>query len=140
MSEVQKELIRELVKEKKFTSTGQILDTLKEMFRGVLQGTLESEFDEQMGYDKYDVGAKPGSNSRNGYSKKTLKSELGNVEINMPRDRQGEFEPVIVPKHERNVTGIEEKVLALYSKGMTTRDIHDQEASLRAVKSKKCMG
>lgn len=126
MSKIPKELIREFVKEQKFTSTDQILSTLKEMFRDVLQDSLEVEFDEQMGYDKYDVSSKPTSNSRNGYSKKTVKSELGNVELNIPRDRNGKFEPIIVPKHERNITGIEDKVMALYSKGMTTRDIHDQ--------------
>lgn len=126
MSKMPKEIVREFVKEQKFTSTRQIMDTLKEMFREVLQESLEVEFDEQMGYNKYEVSAKPSENSRNGYSKKTVKSELGNVELNIPRDRKGEFEPIIVPKHERNVTGIDDKVMALYSKGMTTRDIHDQ--------------
>lgn len=133
MSKVSKELLREFVKEQKFTSTSQILDTLKEMFRDVLQESLEAEFDEQMGYDKYEISSKPTSNSRNGCSKKTVKSELGNIELNMPRDREGQFKPVIVPKHERNVTGIEDKVMTLYSKGMTTRDIHDQIKELYGV-------
>ncbi|HHU16741.1 MAG TPA: IS256 family transposase, partial [Clostridiales bacterium] len=129
MSMLPKEVIRELIREKKFESADDILETLKGMFREVLQETLEAELDEKLGYDKYDVETKmlnSSENSRNGYSKKTLKTQLGNVEIDIPRDRNGEYEPQIIPKHKRNVTGIEEKVLALYAAGMTTRDIHAQ--------------
>lgn len=129
MSIIPKEVIRELIREKKFTSPDEVLATLKEMFREVLQESLEAELDEKLGYDKYDTETKTlkaGANSRNGYSKKTVKSQLGEVELNIPRDRNGEFEPQIIPKHQRNVTGIEEKVLALYAAGMSTRDIHAQ--------------
>lgn len=133
MSKIAKEMIRELVKEEKFTSTSEVMDTLKEMFREVLQEALEVEMEDQLGYDKYNLSAKETKNTRNGYSKKTVKSELGNVELNIPRDRNGEFEPIIVPKHERNVTGIEDKVLSLYARGMTTRDIHDQIKELYGV-------
>jgi transposase-like protein len=126
MSKIAKELVRKFVKEQKFTNSEQVLETLKEMFRDVLQESLEVEFDEQLGYEKYDVSSKNTENSRNGYSKKTVKSELGNIELNIPRDRNGQYTPIIIPKHERNISGIEEKVLALYARGMTTRDIHDQ--------------
>ncbi len=71
------------------------------------------------------------SNSRNGYSKKTIKSELGEVKIAVPRNRAGEFKAKIVPKYQRNVTGIEDKILGLYSKGMTTRDISDHTSQGR---------
>jgi len=84
MSMLPKEVIRELIKEKKFESADDILETLKGMFREVLQETLEAELDEKLGYDKYDVETKllnSSENSRNGYSKKTLKTQLGNVEI-----------------------------------------------------------
>ena len=103
---------------------------MKEMFRDVLQETLESEMDTQLGYDKYDISEKQTKNSRNGYSKKNIKSELGTVELSIPRDRKGEFEPKIVPKYQRNVTGIEDKILALYAAGMTTRDISEQVKNL----------
>lgn len=129
MSIIPKEVIRELIREKNFSSPDDVLATLKEMFREVLQESLESELDEKLGYDKYDVETKTlkaGTNSRNGYSKKTIKTQLGNVELSIPRDRDGEFKPQIVPKHQRNVTGIEEKVLALYAAGMSTRDIPAQ--------------
>lgn len=133
MSKIAKELIREFIKEEKLTTTSEVLTSLKEMFREVLQESLEVELEEKLGYTKYDVSSKSTGNSRNGYSKKTVKSELGNIELNIPRDRAGEYEPIIIAKHERNVTGIEEKVLSLYSRGMSTRDIHDQIKELYGV-------
>ena len=133
MSRISRELIKGLVKEERFKSPDEVLSVMKEMFRDVLQEALEVEMEEQLGYDKYELSAKETPNTRNGYSKKTVKSELGNVELNIPRDRNGEYSPVIIPKHERNVTGIEDKVLSLYSKGMTTRDIHEQIKELYGV-------
>ena len=126
MSNMSKELLREYIKEQNFTSPNEILNALKDMFRDVLQESLEAEMDEALGYGKYDSSSKSVDNSRNGYSKKTVKTELGPVEINIPRDRNGEFEPKIIPKHQRSVNGIEEKILGLYATGMTTRDISEQ--------------
>ena len=134
MSIIPKEVIRALIKEKSFSSPDDVLATLKEMFREVLQESLEAELDEKLGYDKYDTETKTlraSENSRNGYSKKTVKSQLGEVGLNIPRDRNGEFEPLIIPKHQRNVTGIEKKVLALYAAGIgvpiyTVLEIHAQ--------------
>jgi transposase-like protein len=96
---------------------------MKEMFRDVLQEALEAEMDEELGYGKHDVAGNNSGNSRNGSYKKTLKSELGAVELAIPRDRNGDFEPKIIPKNERTTDGIEDKVLALYAAGMTTRDV-----------------
>ncbi|MCX7748494.1 MAG: transposase [Clostridia bacterium] len=120
MSIMPKEVIRELIREKNFKNPDDILATLKEMFREVLQESLEVDLDEKLGYEKYDVEAKTlkaGTNSRNGYSKKTIKTQFGEVDLNIPRDRNGEFEPQTIPKYQRNVTGIEEKVLTLYAAG-----------------------
>ena len=97
---------------------------MKELFKDVLQEALEAELDETLGYGKHEVNGN--TNSRNGYSKKTIKSELGAVSLNIPRHRKVEFEPQIVPKHQRNINSIEDKILSLYSKGMTTRDISEQ--------------
>lgn len=130
MSKVSKELLREFIKEQDFKNPDDVLAAIKEMFKDVLQETLEAEMDTTLGYDKYDVSEKQVSNSRNGFSKKTIKSELGPVELNIPRDRAGEFEPRIIPKYQRNINGIEEKVLALYGAGMTTRDIAEQVKNL----------
>jgi transposase-like protein len=126
MSKVAKEVLREYVRDQKFETSEQVLEAMKEMFKDVIQEALESEMDDHLGYDKYDIATKSSSNSRNGYSKKTVKSELGSVELDIPRDRAGEFEAKIVPKYQRNITGIEDKILGLYSKGMTTRDISEQ--------------
>lgn len=130
MSNVSKELLREFIKEQKFNSPNDILAGLKEMFRDVLQESLDAEMDEALGYSKYDTVEKSCENSRNGYSKKTIKTELGAVAINIPRDRNGDFEPKIIPKHQRTVNGIDEKILSLYATGITTRDISEQVKSL----------
>lgn len=130
MSNLSKEVLRNYVKEQNFTSPDDVLAAMKEMFRDVLQEALESEMDAQLGYDKYEVSDKQTQNSRNGYSKKTVRSELGNIEVNIPRDRNGEFEPKIIPKHQRSINGIEDKVIALYAAGMTTRDIAEQVKNL----------
>lgn len=130
MSTISKEVLRNYIKEQNFSCPDDVLAAMKEMFREVLQEALEAEIDTKLGYDKYDVSEKNTENSRNGYSKKTIKSELGPVELNIPRDRKGEFTPRIVPKHQRNVTGIEDKVMSLYASGMTTRDISEQIKNL----------
>ncbi|WP_252231048.1 IS256 family transposase, partial [Clostridium sp. ZBS15] len=133
MGNVSKELLREYIKEQNFSNANEILVGLKEMFRDVLQESLEAEMDEALGYGKYDSIEKNNDNSRNGYSKKTVKTELGPVQLNIPRDRNGNFEPKIVPKHQRSVNGIEDKILGLYATGMTTRDISDQIRALYGV-------
>ena len=86
---------------------------------------MEAELDHTLGYEKNDSQNKETSNRRNGHSKKTVRSDYGELEIEIPRDREGEFEPVIVKKHQKNVTGIEEQILALYAKGVSTREIQD---------------
>jgi putative transposase len=130
MSNISKEILRDYINEQKFTSPDEVLKAMKSMFRDVLQETLEAEMDSQLGYDKYDISEKQTSNSRNGYSKKTLKSQLGAIDLNIPRDRNGEFEPKILPKYQRNINGIEDKITALYATGMTTRDISEQIKNL----------
>ena len=131
MSDLSKELLRKYISEQNFTNSTDVLISMKELFKEVLQEALEAELDETLGYGKHEINSK--SNSRNGYSKKTIKSELGTVSLDIPRDRNGEFEPKIVPKHQRNITGIEDKVLSLYAKGMTTRDISEQIKELYEV-------
>lgn len=103
---------------------------MKEMFKDVLQEVLEAEMDSHIGYDKNNLSEKETNNRRNGYSNKTIKSELGPVEIHIPRDREGEFEPKIIPKYQRNINGIEEKITSLYAAGMSTRDISEQIKNL----------
>lgn len=89
------------------------------------QEMLEAE-NVSMGYLKGDKGELVVDNKRNGYSQKTVKSQFGELEVDIPRDRNGEFDPKIIPKYQRDISGIEEKVISLYARGMSTRDIHDQ--------------
>ena len=101
-----------------------VQELFKEMVSTVLENGLEGELDEELGYSKYDYRNKETDNSRNGYSEKTLKSSLGDIDISVPRDRKGEFEPQLVKKNQTSLSGdIEEKVLSMYAKGMTTSDI-----------------
>lgn len=130
MSSIPKDVLRNYIKEQNFSNPNEVLAAMKEMFKDILQETLEAEMDTQLGYDKYDISDKQTDNSRNGYSKKTIKSELGPVELNIPRDRKGEFDPKILPKYQRNINGIEDKILSLYAAGMTTRDIAEQIKNL----------
>lgn len=130
MTSIPKEVLRDYIKEQDFKNPNEVLAALKDMFKDILQEALEAEMDTELGYDKYNVSEKQTDNSRNGYSKKTIKSELGSVKLDIPRDRKGEFEPKILPKYKRNVNGIEDKIMALYSAGMTTRDITEQIKNL----------
>lgn len=101
-----------------------VQELFKEMVGTILESGLEGELEEELGYSKYDYRNKDTDNSRNGYSEKTLKSSLGDIEISVPRDRKGEFEPQIVRKNQTSLSGdIEEKILSMYAKGMTTSDI-----------------
>lgn len=131
MSNVNKELIRELIKEEQFGSTGEIMDAIKGMFAEVLQEVMEAELDEQLGYERYEKN--DSANRRNGHSKKTVKSEFGEVEILVPRDRNGDFEPKMLPKHQRSIEGMEDKIIGLYAAGMSTRDISAQIRELYSV-------
>ena len=100
-----------------------VQEMLKDLLGDTMQGMLEAEMDEKLGYSKYDYQNKNTDDSRNGYSKKTVTSSLGDIELDIPRDRNGEFEPQAVKKNQTDISGIEDQVLSMYAKGMTTRDI-----------------
>ncbi len=101
-----------------------VQELFKEMVGTVLENGLEGELDEELGYSKYDYRNKETDNSRNGYSEKTLKTSVGDLELAIPRDRKGEFDPQIVKKNQTTLSGnIEGKILSMYAKGMTTGDI-----------------
>lgn len=120
-----KEQIRKILKENDLKDGKSIADFLKKSFGSFLQEALESEMDQELGYSKYDYKEKNGTNSRNGHHKKTLRSDFGNVEINVPQDTQGNFEPVIVPKHSREINPtINDAIISMYAKGMSTPDIN----------------
>lgn len=98
-------------------------DAMKDIFGPLFEGMLKGEMDHHLGYDSNDKGPKETENRRNGYGEKTLKTSYGEVPIEVPRDRDGTFEPQIVPKRKKDVSEIENKVLAMYARGMSQRDI-----------------
>lgn len=129
--------IRELLQISGVSSMDDIQDLFKETIAEFMENGLEAELDDELGYSRYDYKNKDTENSRNGYSKKTLKTGFGEAEIDVPRDRKGEFEPQILKKNQTSVSqAIEEKIISMYAKGMTTadiemhiRDIYGQEVS-----------
>lgn len=94
-----------------------------QLMKTVIETALNSELDDHLGYEKNDKSESRKVNTRNGYSPKTIKGDLGEIEIQNPRDRESSFEPQLVPKHKTRLEGFEEKILHLYARGMTTRDI-----------------
>ena len=122
--EARREKIRELLQVSNIGSMADIQNLFKETIAKFMENGLEAELDEDLGYSKYDYKNKEGTNSRNGHSQKTLKTSFGNIEIETPRDRNGEFEPQLLKKNQTSITQeVEEKILSMYAKGMTTGDI-----------------
>ena len=130
---IAKEQIRQIITENNFTNVADVYAYLKEGFKDILQELMEAEMDAVLGYEKNQKGNIVSTNKRNGYSTKTLKSQYGEFPIDIPRDRNGEFEPKLIPKYQRDISGIEEKVISLYARGMSTRDIHDQLQDLYGI-------
>ncbi len=102
---------------------------LKQLTKGLLERMLGAELTSHLGYAKHDPMGYRSGNSRNGTSKKKVKADVGEIELNIPRDRESTFEPKIVPKGQTRFPGFDEKILSMYARGMTTRDIqaHLQE-------------
>lgn len=98
---------------------------IRDLFKETLQQVFEAEIEEHLGYSKHDSKGINSGNSRNGYSNKTIRTKLGETKLNIPRDRKGEYEPQIIKKYETSINGLEDQIIALYSKGMSTRDIED---------------
>ena len=113
-----KEILKLLQENYEIETAKDLSSALKDMFKGALQEMMNAEFDSSMGYSKYDKKTEK-TNYRNGSTKKNLKSEFGSFEFETPRDRDGEFKPKVVPKNIRDVSGIEDKIISLYAKGLT---------------------
>jgi transposase-like protein len=99
---------------------------LSSIYKQGVEALLNAEMDEHLGYKKNGIKPDDTENIRNGSSSKTLKSDNGDMEINIPRDRESSFEPIIVPKYKRMSETIEDVIIGMYSRGMTTRDIEEQ--------------
>ena len=102
-----------------------------DMMSVILEGALDEELDEELGYSKYDYRNKETDNSRNGHSSKTMHTSYGDMDVAIPRDRNGDYEPQLIKKYQNTVTqDMEEKILSMYAKGMTTGDIESHMREL----------
>lgn len=106
---------------RKIKSQSELDDFFHGLYKQAIEGMLKAEMDEHLGYEKHQ--SKTGDNSRNGFSNKVLKTNIGDIPLDVPRDRESSFDPVIVPKHQRMSARIEQAIITLYSRGMSTRDI-----------------
>ena len=119
---IRKELIDELIT----TSGGRLIGPdglVKELTKALVERMLVGELNHHLGYEKHEVAGHHSGNSRHGRSSKTLKGEAGEMVIEVPRDRNGTFEPQLIEKHRTRFTGFDDKILSMYALGMTTRDI-----------------
>src|SRR5690242_6040825 len=96
---------------------------LKQLTKALLERAMNAELTQHLGYAKNEPEGRGSGNSRNGRSRKQVQGDFGKVEIEVPRDRNGSFEPQILPKHERRFTGFDDKIISMYARGMSTRDI-----------------
>ena len=123
MTEVKRNLIQGLLQEYDIQSAEDIQEALKDLLSGTLQDMLETEIDNHLGYDRYERSGEP--NYRNGTKSKTVRSKYGEFEVDVPQDRQSSFEPQVLPKRQKDISAIDDKIIAMYAKGMTARQISE---------------
>lgn len=123
MAKKEKSLMRQLIEERGIKDMDGVHALVKELTAGLIQECMDAELEEELGYSRYDYKNKRTDNSRNGSYKKTVSSSQGEIDLKVPRDRNGDYEPQIVKKHQMDVSEIEDKILFLYSQGTSTRDI-----------------
>lgn len=117
-------LVKRIFEENNINNIAEAQSVMKDMFKDMVSLMLEAEMDETLGYSKHERTAKS-DNSRNGYNDKKVKTTLGEIELDIPRDRKGTFEPQVVPKYSRDISDIEDKIISMYGRGMSTTDIND---------------
>lgn len=122
-SEAGRTIAKAILEQYRPTNQEEMQEALKDIFGPMFEAMLQGEMDEHLGYESNDRGAKDTDNRRNGYTEKTIKSTMGDIDIRTPRDRDGSFDPLLIPKRSKDVSGIEDKVLAMYARGMSQRDI-----------------
>lgn len=124
-SEASKAIAQAIIDQYQPASAEDMQDALRDIFGPMFEAMLQGEMNSHLGYETNDHGYKETSNRRNGYTHKSLKTTMGEVEIDTPRDRDGSFTPQLIPKRSKDVSGIEDKVLSMYARGMSQRDIAD---------------
>lgn len=123
-SEGKRNIIASLIEEYDIQSAEDIQDALKDLLGGTIENMLKSELDNHLGYEPYERNES--SNARNGNKSKLVRSKYGQLEIDVPQDRDGSFEPQLVKKRQKDISQIEEKIISMYAKGLSTRQISEQ--------------
>jgi putative transposase len=121
----QNKIVNEILEQYNPTTVEDMQNALKDIFGPMFEAMLKGEMNNHLGYENNDHRKKKTTNRRNGYTKKVLKTSNGSIPINVPRDRESTFEPKLIPKRSKDVSGIQDKVLSMYAKGMSQRDIAD---------------
>lgn len=134
---VQHSLAQELAKSCR--TQEDITNAIKALFADTVESILRAEMDEHLGYDKHDISGNNSGNSRNGYNRKTISTQHGETEIEIPRDRNGTFEPQVVPKYETKSRNIENQIIGLYAKGMSNADISATMQDIYGISASKDM-
>ncbi len=124
LSDGKKNIIADLIREYDIQSAEDIQDALKDLLGGTIESMLAAELDNHLGYDEYERS--DSSNARNGKKQKQIRSKYGEMTIDVPQDRNSSFEPKVVKKRQKDISNIEDKIIAMYAKGLTTRQISDQ--------------
>lgn len=117
------ELVKAIIDTYQPETAKDVQDALKDIFGPMFEAMLQGEMNDHLGYENNDKGEKQTQNRRNGYISKNVKTSMGEMTIDVPRDRDGSFEPQIVPKRTKDISDIDKKVLSMYAKGMSQRDI-----------------
>jgi transposase-like protein len=125
-----RDALRVIMSEYKPATAAEARDVLRDLFAGTMEDMLQAELAAELGYERHDKSPKVTNNRRNGTTLKTVRTKEGEMTLKIPRDRDGTFEPQAVPKHSRDVSGIQEKVLAMYGRGMSERDISSTIADI----------
>ena len=133
MSEERRKLIQSLIQDDNIKSANDVHDALKDLFKDVLQEMLNAELTEHLGYEKNEY-TEDNENYRNGYSQKTVRSSEGDITLNIPRDRQGTFDPIVVEKGQKDISNIEQKIIRMYAIGMSNQNIYEEMQELYGVK------
>ena len=123
MTEGKRNIIQGLLQEYDIETADDIQDALKDLLSGTLKEMLEAEMDGHLGYDRYERSDEP--NYRNGTKPKRVRSKYGEFEVDMPQDRRSSFEPQILPKRKKDISAIDDKIISMYAKGMTVRQISE---------------
>ena len=133
ISEARKQLIQSFIDDDSINTANDVHDALKDLFKDALQEMLNAELTEHLGYEKNEY-TKDNENYRNGYSQKTVHSTEGDITLDVPRDRQGTFEPIVVEKGQKDISSIEEKIIRMYARGMSNQNIYEEMQELYGIK------